>query len=399
MIALATLLAAGCDTSYSSSVQPNPDLQSGPSVRTVETMRVGTAPFEKTIVANGSLAAFDRAVLSTKVAGRLASIEVDLGTIVKEGGLLARIAPEDYRLRVKQAQAQLAQARARLGLPLEDSNDQIEVEQTSTIRRARAMLEEARANQERIAKLAAQGIISESELETADATYAVALSRYEDGLEEVRDRQAVVAQRRSELEIAQQQLADTAIFAPFDGTIENRQANLGEYLSASTAILTIVRMDPLRLRLEISERDAPDIQTGQPVRLKVDGNPKNYLGAITRLSPVIEARTRILRVEADVSNPDFLRPGSFVRAEIVLDTDHRAITISTNALVTFAGIEKVFAIKDGKAVEKQVTTGRLKSGSEQIEILSGLVPGEIIVLNPGDLKTGDRVADTSERSS
>jgi len=117
------------------------------------------------------------------------------------------------------------------------------------------------------------------------------------------------------------------------------------------------------------------------------------------LSPVIEARTRILRVEADVSNPDFLRPGSFVRAEIVLDTDHRVITVSTNALVTFAGIEKVFAIKDGKAIEKQVTTGRLKSGSEQIEILSGLVPGAIIVLNPGDLKTGDRVAETLKPSS
>jgi RND family efflux transporter MFP subunit len=329
----------------------------------------------------------------------LEALSVDLGSEVQVGDVLARIAPEDYDLRLRQSQAQLAQARARLGLPLEGNPGELNLEQTSTVRRAQALLEEARASKERIFALAGQGIVSQSELDGAEAAHSVALSRYEDAMEEVRDRMAVLAQRQSELEIAEKQLKDTSITAPFPGIIEVRHANLGEYLSATTPIVTLVRMNPLRLRLEISERDAPGIRPGQIVRIKVDGHSEGHVGKITRLSPVIDQRSRVLRVEADVSNPGTLRPGSFVRAEIVVDTDRQAITVPSNAVVTFAGIEKVYVIQAGKAVERLVSTGRVQGTAGLVEIPTGLDADEVVILDPGDLKSGAAVRSDADESS
>ena len=86
--------------------------------------------------------------------------------------------------------------------------------------------------------------------------YKVALSRYQDAIEEIRNRQALLAQRRSELSLARQQLADTAVYAPIDGIVQEKRASVGEYLAAGAPVVNIVRMDPLRLRAEVPERDA-----------------------------------------------------------------------------------------------------------------------------------------------
>ena len=97
------------------------------------------------------------------------------------------------------------------------NNDRLEPEQTSPVRQARALLEEAKVNRDRQVTLFDQGIVARSQLDSAESSYKVAVSRYEDAVEEVRNRQALVVQRRSEVALARQQLADTAIHAPFDG--------------------------------------------------------------------------------------------------------------------------------------------------------------------------------------
>jgi multidrug efflux pump subunit AcrA (membrane-fusion protein) len=240
------LALSGCGRSYSSSARPNLSEQPQIPAKPVKTVRLSAETYHDTVEVSGSLAAYDQATLSTKVAGRLQKLEADLGSVVKDGDLVAQIDPRDYQLRVQQAQALLAQARARVGLPLEGTNDVIAVEMTSTVRQTRALLDEAKANLDRIKRLSEQGIISTSELETAGAAHEVALSRQEDALLEVRNRQALVAQRRSELEIARQQLAETGIYAPFNGVVQDRRANLGEYLNESSPVL--IRTGELSLR-------------------------------------------------------------------------------------------------------------------------------------------------------
>lgn len=383
-------LLAGCGQGYSSSPPSKTPPQKQAQPRPVKTTRVTVSTQEQIVKAVGALAALDRATLSSKVPGRLESISVDLGAVVRQGERIAQIEPQDYKLKVQQSEALLTGARVRVGLPLTGTNDNIEAEETSTVRQARAVLDEQRAERDRVAKLSEQGIISKSELETAESTYKVAASRYQDAVDEVRNRQATIAQRRAELEIARQQLADTSIYAPFDGTIQERRANHGEYLVEGTPLVTLVRMNPLRLRLEIPERDAPKIRAGQKVRLTLEGDTNHYFGEIKRLSPVIEDQNRMLRAEADVANPGELRPGSFARAEIIVNDKARAINLPNNAVVTFAGIEKVFVVEDGKAVERIVTTGR--PSREGVEILEGINVGDLVILEPGNLQSGQPVA-------
>ena len=309
---------------------------------------------------------------------------------MQRGQLIAQIEPQDYQLRVQQAEAAVAQARVRLGLPATGTNDNIDQDQTSVVRQARVLAEEARANRDRLASLLEQGITPRAQVDTAEASYKVALSRLEDAREEIHNRRAVLVQRRSELEIARQQLADVSVHAPFDGAIQEKRASVGEYLAAGAPLATIVRMDPLRLRAEVPEREVPNIRVGQTVRVTTEGDPNVYTGRIARLSPSITPQNRMLMVEAEVKNTNgALRPGSFARAEIVTDDRGMSLTVPTRAIINFAGIEKIIVVKDGKAVEKSITTRRRTT--EWTEVVSGVTVGEAVVLEPGNLQSGQAV--------
>jgi RND family efflux transporter MFP subunit len=379
------LISSACKGDYQGSARQARPGGDG-KARQVKTARVEETPFGESVTANGTLAAYDQSTASAKVAGRLSSISVDLGSVVRRGQMVGQVEQNDYRLRVQQAEAALAQARARVGLSPDGKDDSVNPEQTGTVRQARAVLDEAKVSRERAATLVKQGIVARSEFDTVDAAYKVAVSRYQDAIEEIRNRQAIVAQRRSELALARQQLADTAVYAPLDGIVQEKRASVGEYLAAGAPVVDIVRMNPLRLRAEVPERDAAMVRFGQNVRVSVDGDARVYLGQIKRLSPVIAQQNRMLMVEADVQNDGGLRPGSFARAEIVTNDAKMAVTVPNNSIVTFAGIEKVIVVQNGKALEKPITTGR-KSG-DWTEILAGVNVGDQVVVDPGNLQSG-----------
>jgi RND family efflux transporter MFP subunit len=378
------LFAAGCKSGYQSDASQNKPTDKG--ARQVKTARVEEMPFGETVTANGTLAAYDQSTASAKVAGRLSTISVDLGSVVRRGQMVAQVEASDYKLRVQQAEAALAQARARVGLSPDGKDDAVNPEQTGTVRQARAVLDEAKVSRERAAKLVQQGIVARSEFDTVDANYKVAISRYQDAIEEIRDRQALVAQRRSELALARQQLGDTAVYSPLDGIVQQKRASVGEYLAAGAPVVDIVRMNPLRLQAEVPERDASTVRFGQSVRVTVAGDANVYLGQIKRLSPVITAQNRMLMVEADVQNNGLLRPGSFAKAEIVTNDAKMAITVPNNSIVTFAGIEKVIVVQNGKALEKPITTGR--RNGDWTEIVAGVNVGDRVIVDPGNLQSG-----------
>src|SRR5262245_19357995 len=184
---------------------------------------------------------------------------VDLGTPVRKGDLLAQIEKRDFELRRQQAEAALWQARARLGLALTGEEDKVEPERSSVVKEAKAVLAEATKNRDRLLKLREQGIIPDADVETAEAQYQVALNRYDEALHEAKNRMATLQQRKAELDLAAQELRDTEVRAPFDGVVELRQTSPGEFLNLAVPILTLVRIDPIRVRLEISEKDAPRV--------------------------------------------------------------------------------------------------------------------------------------------
>jgi multidrug efflux pump subunit AcrA (membrane-fusion protein) len=181
-----------------------------------------------------------------------------------------------------------------------------------------------------------------------------------------------------------------------------------------------LRTDPLRLRLSVPEREAEGLTVGLPVRLSVGEAPENAMGEspaaaqasenaddagatiprgiegrIARLGPSITEASRTLEIEVEVPNFDgALRPGSFARAEIVVRAADPAVLVPASAVVSFAGVDKVIGVAQGKAVEKRVRLGR-KSG-DQIEIVSGLAAGESVVVSPGNLTEGQAVEVAAE---
>ena len=385
---LSFLVLSACKSDYAGATRQGPPGETK-AARQVKTTVVAETPFGESVTANGTLAAYDQTTVSVKVPGRLRAISVDLGSVVGRGQVIAQVEPEDYTLRVQQAEAALAQGRARLGLTPDGTDDKVDPEQTGTVRQAHAVLDEAKVSRDRAAKLVQQGVIAKAEFDSADSVYKVAQSRYQDAYEEIRNRQALLAQRRSELALARQQLKDTAVVAPLDGIVQEKRASVGEYLAAGTPVVNIVRMDPLRLRAEVPEREAQAIHMGQNVRVTVEGDANVYVGQIMRLSPVIAQQNRMLMVEADVRNNGKLRPGSFAHAEIVTNDAKMAVTVPNNSIVTFAGIEKVIIVQNGKALEKPITTGR-RSG-EWTEILAGVNVGEHVIVDPGNLQSGQPV--------
>jgi RND family efflux transporter MFP subunit len=384
----AALFFVSCKSDYQAS-QRQGRAGDNRAPRKVKITAVAETPFGETVTANGTLAAFDQTTVSVKVPGRVRTISVDLGSVVRRGQVIAQVDSQDYHLRVQQAEAALAQARARLGLTPQGNDDRIDPEQTSTVRQARAVYDEARFNRDRAARLVEQGVIAKAEFDSANAAFKVAEGRYQDAYEEVRNRQGMLAQRKSELDLARQQLKDTSVVAPLDGIVQEKLASVGEYMAAGAPLVNIVKMDPLRLRAEVPERESRSVRTGQDVRVSVEGDTNVYLGKIMRLSPVIAEQNRMLVVEADVRNNGTLRPGSFAHAEIVTNDAKMAVTVPNNAIVTFAGIEKVILVQNGKALERPITTGR--RGSEFTEIVAGVNVGEKVIVDPGNLQSGQAV--------
>src|SRR3989441_9084552 len=390
-LTLLTLLALGsgaCKSDYPTSGKAaSPDSKA--PARQVKTVKVAEMPIGQTVTVNGTLAAFDHTTLSIKVPGRLQTISIDLGSVVHKGQVIAQVEQQDYKLRVQQSEAALAQARARLGLSPDGSDDRVTAEETGTVRQAKAVLEDAKLKRERATKLVQQGVIPHAEWDTVDSEYKVAASRYQDALEEIRNRQGLLAQRRSEVALAKQQLADTIIYAPLEGVVQEKKASAGEYLPAGAPVVDIDRIDPLRLRVDVPEQEAHNIRSGQSVRVTVEGDAESYLGYVKRLSPTISEQNRVLAVEADVRNNGRLRPGAFVKAEIVTNQTNTAVTVPPNTIVTFAGIEKVIVVENGLAAEKTVITGR--RGTDWVEIKAGLNVGQTVVVDPGNLQSGQNV--------
>ncbi|HXJ73269.1 MAG TPA: biotin/lipoyl-binding protein, partial [Candidatus Dormibacteraeota bacterium] len=164
--ALATGLFAALLVSCSEPTGGGRTAANGPA-RPVRTVTAELRPMERLISLTGSLAAQEQATISVKVAGRVKTLAVDIGSVLNQGELIAQIEPRDYELRVQQAAAALAQARATVGLPLDGNDDRFEPEKTTTGRQTKAVLDEVTKSYQRIKSLHEQGVLAKSELDTA----------------------------------------------------------------------------------------------------------------------------------------------------------------------------------------------------------------------------------------
>jgi RND family efflux transporter MFP subunit len=330
-----------------------------------------------------------------KVAGRISELPVDLGTTVQKGDIIAKVDTTDFELRVRQSAAALEQARVRLGLPPTGTNEDVDIERTSLVRESRATMDGTKARLDRATQLYEKGLMAKADFDVTNSAYKVSEAQYADALDEARNRQGVLSQRKSELEIARQQLADAILYSPIGGSVRQRSANVGQYVSAGTPVVNLVQMNPVRLRTDVPEREALNIRTGMLVRVTVEGTTAVHEGRVVRLSPSVDESNRTLLVETEIPNPsNALRPGSFARAEIVASSSQRGLIVPPAAVVSFAGVDRVFTVHDGKASEVRIKTGRRTDTG--IEILEGVSASDQIVINPGNMTDGESVTVTGK---
>ena len=343
---------------------------------------------EDSIEASGTLAPDEQVIVAAKVAGRLTSITVDVASPVQAGQAIAQIETSDYALALERAKGSLHEARAQLGLDPAGSETRVDAEQTAMVREARATLAEVEANAVRRRALANEGLISGMELDAAEAALVRAQTSLQSSLEQVRIREAQLKQRRSDVGSADQRLSDTVLRSPLTGVVQSRMGNVGEYFAAGAPVVQIVRVDTLRLRLSIPEREAQRVQQGQAVQIRLEGDESTYEGRVARVSPGLDTQSRSLLIEADLKNPGHLRPGSFAHCRIV--TGSRSLpTVAQSAIVSFAGLSKVLTVENGKALEKPIVTGKVLG--DRVEVVSGLKLGDQVVVHPGSLKQGEAV--------
>lgn len=297
----------------------------------------------------GTLSAREEATVAAQVAGQIERSLVDLGDRVTAGQELVLIDTTSYEARVRESAANLA--------------------------RAAAAAANATRNLKRVQELQQDQIASTSELDTA-------VSESEKAQADVQAAEATDA-------IARLNLERSRVRAPFSGAVAQRFASAGDYVAIGTRIVQLVQTDPLRLRLEVPERESVAMRVGLAVTVRVEGDTNVYSGKTARVSPLVRESDRMLQVEADVPNPGGLRAGLFARTEIVITENDPAVSVPTSALVVFAGLEKVLTVREGKAQERNVVSGRREDG--WVEIVSGLAAGEIVVLDPGGLRTGQAV--------
>ena len=374
---LLVLLLAGCGGGG-----PAP-ARAAAAPRTVQLHQVGTAELPRTIAVTGTLAAQEELVLGLQVGGRLQQLAVDVGDRVEAGALLAALDLRDFELELQRATAALATAFAKLGRADSDELVQVDLETLAPVKEAQAVLREAQLQRERMVTMVQEQLRPPAELDSADAALAVALSRLQRARDEARTQVAEALQRRIELQQAQKRLADASLRAPWPGRIAARQATAGQVLAAGAPVLTLLRTDPLRLRLPVPERLAAGIAEGQRVDFTVDGGAGAELGRVARLGAGVDRVNGTLLVEAAVQNPTGrLLPGGFCRARIVVAESEPVVVVPRSAVVAFAGVERVFTVepgKDGAAKAKGVLVDLGRTVGDQVEVLSGLVPGAKVV--------------------
>ena len=352
-------------------------------------VRLETWP--ETVRVQGNLLGYEQSTVGAKLGGRVDEVPVDLGSVVREGDALVLLDTSELDLLVRQAEAQLLQACAAIGLSPGDSEAELDREQAPPAVLERALLDEAKAAETRGQQLFARRAITDAELETLRAQRQAAEARYRSALNNVGQQIALIGVRRAELAVARQQLADAEVRAPFDGVVERRHVGPGEYGQAGSAVVTLVRVDTLRFRAGVPERSAAEIGPGQTVLIGVQGEPRPIEATVKRVSPAVDPSGRALWIEADVPNRDMrLRTGLFAEADVVTNPSMQALTVPASAVNEFAGIEKVWVVRDGEAQELAVRTRR--RDAERVEILDGLSTGDHIVLRADDGQAGPVVA-------
>lgn len=356
-----------------------------PAAIEVTTAAAITRGLQRNVEVVGSLAADEEVVVAAQAAGELSQLNVDFGSFVTQGQVIATIDQRDAKLKVEQAEATLKQTMARLGMPDGlNVGEKFDPQRNADVKVAKSQLDWAKMDLDRNTKLIENGDISRSIYDQATISYNSAQAHYQAALDAVNQQLALVEQQRSALALAKKAITDTVVRSPITGAVKEKLAARGSYLAVGGKIVSLVKINPLRLRADIPESSAAAVRKGQMMTLTVEAFPgRTFSGHVVRIGPSLNEQTRALTVEAEVNNAgNLLRPGMFAKSQLITAKDAPAVMVPSRAVVTVAGLTKLFVIENGKASERIVKTG--SSDGDLIEIVEGVKEGDLVATSNAD---------------
>jgi len=352
---LALLLSAGGigfalyvsrDTEASDGGPPAPD----PLL--VEVTAASIGPIQKAAHYVATVEAASSVVINPKLTGLLKEIAVDLGDHVEQGALLAVIEEEEFVHRVAQAEAELALTDAQLS-------------------QRKISLETAKREMDRAERAKNQGVSTEQQWETARADWE--LARAELTLVEA-DRarvEAVLAEARTNL-------ANTRILAPQAGFVDKRRVEPGMLVSPSTPLVTLVKVDPVEVIINLPQQDLDLASLGRSASVRVAGSATVREGAIVQVAPTIDVATRTTAVVVRLENPDrALMPGMSVNVSLIAEAREGVLRVPDAALMQDGEKVRVMCVVEGHAKLTDIVTGVAAQGLT--EVLSGVQAGDLIM--------------------
>lgn len=375
-IAILVLALAGCGREKKE-VQA---ATNGPQPIEVKTAKAEIRTMEKAISVTGSLAADETVVISPEIAGRVTNIFTDFGRTVRKGDVIAQLDRTEFQIQLDRTRAAFNQALARIGL--KPGQENAPPASTATMRQAQAQLEDARSKYESAARLVKTGDISQERYNEIEKAYRAREAAFEATQDDLRTLWMNMEALKAEVRLAEKRLDDTILRAPFDGAVMQKHVSVGQYVRANDPLLTIVKVHPLRLRVEVPESAAWSVRIGTPLSFTTDAAPGvTFQAAVRELNPSLDERSRSLTAEARIAGNDSrLRPGMFVQVNLVTERASQAVMVPKSALYSIAGLTKVFALRDGKAVEYRINPGRELDG--WIEVPADRIqPGDHIAVS------------------
>lgn len=347
---LVALLAGSVGVGCKGSESADGKVDAAPKVR-VTTAAVVSMPMPRVLPLTGSLRGEEQSDLAAGTAGRLLRVQIERGSEVKKGDVLAVV---DTR------QAQLSAAEAKTSAAL-----------------AAAQGANAARDCERYKSLFDKGSISRAEYD-----------KFTDQC-----KTSDLSAKAAELRAAQagQTVSDGIIRAPFTGVIADRWVDVGEFVRADTKVVTLVTMNPLRLEFAVPEARMNLVKKGADVSFHVPSQPgKTWKGTVKFLSAAVRESSRDVMVEATVENAErSLAPGMFAEVELSLG-DEATTVVPKNAIVMREGLSHLFVVEDGRAIERVVALGPTKDTS--VAVVRGVKDGDkVIVSPPPELSNGSYV--------
>jgi RND family efflux transporter MFP subunit len=363
----------------------------GPAAVRIEVTTIQRISVQRQVELAGTLISPDQAKVSSEVAGKVQELLVELGHEVTLGQPIVKLDPRELELSLRQAEGQLHQTEAQLGMDGSLMSSPPPDEEISTIRTAIANRDDARAQATRAAQLIQKGLIAQADYDTAQTRVKVTEAAYQSAMETVRSLKATLQQRRAAHELAQKKLSDAVIRAPIAGSISERLVQPGEFIRENTPVVTIVQMNPLKLKTAVQEKYASMVRVGQTAQFGVESVPDEiFPGRLAYISPTVDQATRTFPAEILVDNSARkLKPGFFAKGLILIRKDENVLAVPESAISTLAGESSVYVVTKNRVKKVLVTLGARVA--DNFEVIGGNFTGDEVLASTNLSELADNV--------